>query len=74
MNWKMNWNQYKRIVFECIRFTNVILLISKASDGKQEMLNDLNGESLKVGLKMNRNKTKSNVQLLYHKNDNNDRK
>ena len=41
-----------------LRFVNDIALISESAEELQEMLNDLNRESLKVGLKMNKSKTK----------------
>ena len=41
-----------------MRFADDIILISETAEDLQVMLNDLNKESLKVGLKMNKSKTK----------------
>ena len=47
-----------------LRFADDIVLISENPDELQAMLSDLNKESLKVGLKMNRSKTK----VMYNDN------
>ena len=41
-----------------LRFADDIVLISNNAEHLQEMLNDLNRESLKVGLKMHKGKTR----------------
>ena len=49
-----------------LRFADDIILISETPEELQIMLNDLNRESLKVGLKMNRSKTK----IMFNRNAN----
>ena len=49
-----------------LRFADDIILISETPEELQVMLNDLNRESLKVGLKMNRSKTK----VMFNRNAN----
>ncbi len=41
-----------------LRFTDDIVLFSESEDNLQKMIEELNRESLKVGLKMNLKKTK----------------
>ena len=41
-----------------LRFADDIVLLSESADELQQLINDLNRESLKVGLKMNKKKTK----------------
>ena len=57
-----------------LRFADDIVLIAETANDLQEMLSDLNRESLKVGLKMNKRKTKvmfnTNVQSNTIKIDN----
>lgn len=53
----MNKINTDRENLNCVWFTDNILLISGSLDELQELLNDLNGESLIVGLKVKRNKT-----------------
>lgn len=53
----MNKINTDRDNLNCVWFTDNSLLICGSLDELQELLNDLNGESLIVGLKMKRNKT-----------------
>ena len=59
---KLDWdNKGIRIDGEYLnhlRFADDIVLIAESVEELQEMLNDLNRESLRVGLKMNKSKTK----------------
>ena len=58
LNWENKGLNINGEFFNHLRFADDIVLISETAEDLQEMVSDLNKESLKVGLKMNKSKTK----------------